>query len=204
MAPPASYTRTTVDFLRHGEVQGGNYFRGVTDDPLTELGWQQMFQQCLGHQWQVVITSPLRRCLSFASAWSQEQLAEVVIESGWKEIDFGEWEGKSAEEINLLQPGILADYYANPLEFTPPHAESYASFAMRVQQAWEGLLTNYPGQNVLVVTHAGVIRQIFSTLLAIPVQHSFQIEVPHACLTRLSCFDDMAGRFVQLNFHRPI
>ena len=204
MKPPSSYTRTAVDFLRHGEVDGGEYFRGITDDPLTEKGWQQMFQQCSGQHWQVVITSPLRRCLSFASAWGQEQKTEVVVEPDWREVDFGVWEGKSAEEIERLQPGALEGYYADPAGFTPPHAESYTCFVTRVQQAWESLLMNYGGQNVLVVTHAGVIRQLFSTLLAIPVRHSFHIEVPHACLTRFSCFDDTAGRFVQLNSHRPI
>jgi len=204
MTPPASFTRTRVDFLRHGEAQGGGYFRGSTDDPLTEQGWRQMFQQCLGHRWHTVISSPLRRCLSFASAWSQEQQSEVIVESSWKEIDFGEWEGKPAEEINRLQPGALEEYYANPADFTPPHAESYIDFSHRVQQAWGSLLTHYSGQDVLVVTHAGVIRQLLSTLFAIPVQNSFQIEVPHACLTRMSCFDAAAGRFVQLNFHRPI
>ena len=199
-----SVTRTTIDFLRHGAVQGGDYFRGVTDDPLTEHGWQQMFRQCRGGQWQVVISSPLRRCLSFASAWGQEHQTEVVIVSDWKEIDFGEWEGLLADDISRLQADALASYYANPLEFTPPNAESYSSFAGRIQQAWETLLTNYAGQNVLVVTHAGVIRILFSMLLAIPPRQSFQIEVPHACLTRFSCFEDAAGRFVQLNFHRPI
>jgi alpha-ribazole phosphatase len=57
---------------------------------------------------------------------------------------------------------------------------------------------------VLVITHAGVIRLLFSQLLGITPQQSFQIEVPHACLSRFSCFDDEVGRFVQLNFHKPV
>lgn len=202
--PSDALTRTTVDFLRHGQAQGGDYFRGVTDDPLTELGWQQMFQQCLGKQWQVVITSPLRRCASFASAWGQEQKTDTKIVPGWREIDFGDWEGQSAEQISLGQPEALARFYANPAEFSPPHSENYSDFSARVQQAWELMLNDFAGQNILVVTHAGVIRLLFSTLLGIPPRQSMQIEIPHACMTRFSCFEDAEGRFVQLNGHRPV
>ncbi|MGY6277127.1 histidine phosphatase family protein [Methylomonas sp. MgM2] len=200
----ASYTKTTIDFLRHGETQTGDYFRGSSDDPLTEQGWRQMFQQCLGQQWPVVIASPLRRCLSFASAWGQERQAELIIDPDWQEIDFGDWEGMSAEQVERLQPGALTNYYADPISFTPPNAESYTNFERRIRKAWESLLLNHAGQNILVVTHAGAIRLLFSTLLNIPLQQSFQIEIPYGCLTRFSCFDDARGRFVQLNFHRPV
>lgn len=38
MIPPRQ-----IDLLRHGETQGGSRFRGRTDDPLTPLGWRQMW-----------------------------------------------------------------------------------------------------------------------------------------------------------------
>ncbi|MGR8930602.1 MAG: histidine phosphatase family protein [Gammaproteobacteria bacterium] len=205
MVSSVTNKRTTVDFLRHGDVQGGRRFRGRTDDPLAEIGWQKMFQQCQGREWQLVVTSPLRRCQSFASAWGQERETKVVIEDDWREIDFGDWEGLTSDEIDRLYPGSLVRYYASPLEYTPPGAECYLNFAGRVWNAWEGLLKDYAGHDILVITHAGVIRSLFTALLHIPHQQSFNIEIPHACLTRFSCYDDdLAGRFIQLNFHQPI
>jgi len=56
----------TLDLLRHGQPEGGNVFRGRTDHPLTEEGWQQMYQSCENRQWDVIITSPLSRCQEFA------------------------------------------------------------------------------------------------------------------------------------------
>ncbi len=196
--------QTTVDFLRHGQARGGNYFRGVTDDPLTELGWQQMFQQCSGKRWDVIVSSPLRRCASFASAWSQEHRTPSQINPEWREINFGDWEGQMAEQIDCRQPDALARFYANPSEFTPPNAEAYSDFVARIRQAWEQLLATCAGQQILVVTHAGVIRVLFSSFLAIPPRQSMQIDIPHGCMSRFSCFDDVGGRFVQLNFHRPV
>lgn len=192
---------TRVDFLRHGEVQGGACFRGRTDDPLTEQGWRQMFQQCGGQQWEVVISSPLRRCASFAAAWGQAQHIEIESESAWREIDFGDWEGLTAEQIDTH---ALQGFYADPVAFTPPNAECYSAFADRVRLAWDALNSRHAGKTVLVVTHGGVIRALFSQLLQMPPRNSFQIEVPYACMTRFSCFDDAVGRFVQLNFHKPL
>ncbi|MDD1622190.1 MAG: alpha-ribazole phosphatase family protein [Methylococcaceae bacterium] len=191
-----------LDFLRHGEAQGGHYYRGVTDDPLTELGWRQMYGQCSGGQWDAVISSPLRRCRSFASAWCQQQQRTLRIDPAWMEIDFGDWEGQTADQISAQDPDALAQFYADPVGYTPPNAESYSAFSERVAQGLEDVLANHAGQNVLIVTHGGVIRALFSLILGIPVAQSWQIDVPHACLTRFSCFHDPGGRFMQLNFHK--
>lgn len=196
--------KTVVDFLRHGDVSGESCFRGVTDDPLSELGWQQMTQQCQAGQWQHIVSSPLRRCVDFATVLARNANLELSIEKGWREINFGDWEGLTAAQINQQDPANLQQFYADPFSFTPPKAESYVHFSARIQTAWEQLIEKHAGTTVLVITHAGVIRSIFAQLLQLSAQNSFQIEVPHACLSRFSCFDDHNGRFVQLNFHKPL
>lgn len=201
MIETAAFTCTTLDFLRHGEVEGVTCFRGTTDDPLSVQGWQQMQRQCAGGRWQKIISSPLRRCAEFAASWAEEHRLEVVFEPDWREIHFGEWEGLRAEQIDSES---LWRFYDNPSEFTPPKAESYAAFGKRIQLAWDRLLVDHAGQQVLVVTHAGVIRHLFVQLLGIPIQQSLKIEVPHACQTRFSCFESVSGRFVQFNFHKPV
>jgi len=197
----ANLQTTHVDLLRHGEVQGGVYFRGRTDDPLSERGWQQVFKQCRGKQWDVVVSSPLRRCASFAAAWGEAHQLPVEFADDWMEIDFGAWEGLCAEAID---PEILRQFYADPLSYTPPNAESYSTFCSRIEQAWNKLINQHAGKTILVVTHAGVIRALYGYLLQIPPQCRVKIEVPYACLTRFSCFDDEAGRFTQLNFHAAV
>ena len=194
---------TTVDLLRHGEVQGGEYYRGITDDPLSEQGWNQMHKQCANRQWQMVISSPLRRCSAFASAWCEQRHLPLQIHPAWMEIDFGDWEGQTADWIATQHPDALRDFYADPFRYTPPNAESYSDFIGRIRQGWEEVLVKHAGQKILIVTHAGVIRALLSLLLGIPAVQSLQLDVPHACLTRFSCFHDGGGNFIQLNFHNP-
>ena len=56
--------RTTLDYLRHGQPTGGSRYRGHgVDDPLSELGWEQMRGTTEGiDDWQAVISSPMQRC----------------------------------------------------------------------------------------------------------------------------------------------
>ncbi|MGZ4959317.1 MAG: histidine phosphatase family protein [Methylomonas sp.] len=192
---------TVLDFLRHGEPQGGRRYRGITEDPLTELGWQQMAGQCADRRWDVVISSPLRRCRDFAAAWCEQHHLCLQVDPAWREINFGDWEGQTAEQITSHSPNALQAFYADPLAYTPPNAEQYRDFAARIGQGFEDMLAAHAGQHVLIVTHAGVIRVLFSLFLGIPAAKSWQIDVPHACLTRFSCFLDQSGRFIQLNFH---
>ncbi len=53
-----------IDMLRHGELSGGEKYRGITDDPLTEKGKAGMdaVWQCVKQDIQLVVTSPLTRC----------------------------------------------------------------------------------------------------------------------------------------------
>lgn len=192
---------TILDFLRHGEVAGGQYYRGITNDPLTEHGLQQMFSRCAGKEWDAVISSPLRRCRSFASTWCEQHQLTFEIDPNWQELNFGDWEGLTAEQITAKNPTALRDFYANPAGYTPPNAENYVCFIDRIREALENVLANHAGKRVLIVTHGGVIRSLFSLLLGMSAARTSHIDVPHACLTRFSCFEDETGSFIQLNYH---
>ena len=190
--------QTTVDFLRHGEVAGGSYYRGSTDDPLTEQGWKQMQEAVADQHWDQIISSPLQRCLAFAQQLNDQTNIPVVTKPNWQEICFGDWEGKTAEQINIDQ---LTRFYQDPLNNTPKNAESLTLFLSRINLAWEDLLKNYTGKHILVITHAGVIRCLFNLLLNLPTEKIFNLQLDHASLTRFQCFNDGSSSFTTLVFH---
>jgi len=203
MSVASSIITTRIDCLRHGDVEGGPCFRGRSDDPLSTIGWQKMQQRCQGRQWDAVVSSPLVRCRAFAQALANDQRLPLAIDADWMEIDFGAWEGLTATQIDASHPGAVRRFYADPSLFTPPDAESHQTFSQRICRGWERLLTQQAGRHVLLVTHAGPIRALFSQVLAIPVSHALHIDIPHACLTRFSCFAEGDNRFVRLDFHNP-
>ncbi len=195
---------TTVDFLRHGEVEGDAVFRGSTDDPLSNTGWQQLNNSVTKQHWDHIISSPLKRCLDFAQHFSEQSSTSLNIDSNWQEISFGDWEGKTAEQIEQTFPNALALFYKDPLTNTPEKAESFIDFQSRINLAWEDIIRLHPNKHILVVTHAGVIRCLFLLLLKLPVANMFTIQVDHASLTRFQCFHDPDNLFISLAFHNKL
>jgi alpha-ribazole phosphatase len=61
-----------VHLLRHGETDGGTRYWGRTDVALSSKGWQQMRTAVAGRAWDLIISSPLRRCAAFAEALAEK------------------------------------------------------------------------------------------------------------------------------------
>ncbi len=192
---------TTVDFLRHGEASGGSYYRGSTDDPLTSLGWQQMNKAVADQHWDQIICSPLHRCLDFSQQLSEQTNIPLSVEADWQEICFGDWEGKTADQI---KPENLISYYQDPINHTPKNGENYLIFENRINQAWENLTHTHRGKKLLIITHAGVIRAIFKILLNLPIESIFKLQIDHSGLTRFHCFLDKNENYVTLIFHNKL
>lgn len=196
---PETRVTTTVDLLRHGEPQGGRRFRGQTDDPLSELGWRQMWA-AVGDAapWQQVVSSPLQRCSAFARELAEKRRLPCSLEPGFKEIRFGVWEGFTPEEIQLRDGERYRRYRDDPEDFMPAGAESMAEFVARVAQTWESLLNAQQGRHVLLVCHAGVIRAVLGLILGITPKNLFHIQIDYASLSRLKM---VTGQAPTLVFH---
>jgi alpha-ribazole phosphatase len=197
---PHTDLATIVDLLRHGEPQGGRRFRGQTDDPLSELGWRQMWS-AVGNKapWQQIVSSPLQRCSAFARELANLHRLPCTLEPGFKEIRFGVWEGFTAEEIQQRDGEDYRRYRQDPEGFMPAGAESMAEFVARVARTWQTLLDSQRGRQVLLICHAGVMRAILGTVLGIAPKNLFRIQIDYAALSRLKVVNDRAPTLI---FHR--
>lgn len=174
-----------VDLLRHGEVQGGVCFRGSTDDPLTDTGWQQMRDATHQAHWDQVITSPLCRCADFARTFTEQHALPLTFEPRFQEMHFGQWEGMSATELMETNQTGLARFWSDPEHYPPPEGERLSQVQDRVLAAWQNLLRTHTGRRVLLVTHAGVIRILLCYLNQKPMTELLDIEVKHGGLYRM-------------------
>jgi alpha-ribazole phosphatase/probable phosphoglycerate mutase len=177
---------TIVDLIRHGEPVGGRKYRGHLDDPLSEKGWQQMWE-VVGHyaEWNSILSSPLLRCAEFSRALGARLGVETRIDERLKEGGFGVWEGKLPSQICADDSQRLFRFKLDPIGAAPEGAEALLAVHSRVGDAWRELLDRYAGQHVLVVTHAGVIRMLMAHVLGLPLENIYRIQVGNAALTRL-------------------
>ncbi|MDH3900985.1 MAG: alpha-ribazole phosphatase family protein [Gammaproteobacteria bacterium] len=188
---------TRIDLLRHGEPVGGRRYRGQVDDALSESGWEQMWNAVgADPEWQQIVSSPLQRCSAFAASLAESLALPVQLESRFTEVGFGDWEGKTRDELDRLEPGQVARFYQDPVNNRPPGAEPLEEFTARVQAAFNEILERFTGQSVLVVAHAGVIRAILAHTLDIPFTRMYRISVPTAGISRLSTNRERGFNFI--------
>lgn len=178
---------TTIDLLRHGEVEGGACYRGNKDDALTRKGWQQMQQATENKSWDIILSSPLKRCANFAEYLSEE-VAECLILENLREINFGDWEGKTADELFQQQPEHFNRFLRNPDNNPPPNGEALSNFHQRIIKQWQNIILQHYSKHILIISHGGTMRSIISQVLKIPSSHFMRLEVPHASMTRIKVY----------------
>ena len=174
-----------LDLLRHGQTTAGSGFYGATDVPLSELGWQQMQQAVKDQHWQQIVSSPLSRCLAFAEQLAEQMGAPLSVEPRLRELNFGDWEARTALHIMQADEQALGLFWQDPYAFTPPNAEPMHAFAARVDQAIDALAERFKDQSVLVVTHAGVMRYLLAKAQGLAPKQLLEVAVEHASLHSL-------------------
>ncbi len=193
---------TTIDLLRHGEPVGGRKYRGQIDDPLSEKGWQQMRAALGEHKpWQHIVSSPLSRCIAFATELAQKHDLALSVDARFMEVQFGVWEGKTADQLCAADPAVIERFKRDPINQRPDGAERLEDFLARVRGAWNDLLIEQTGKHVLLVCHAGVIRMVLAHALNLPLASTYRIDVPSAGLTRIQVRGVGAAAQHQLLFH---
>lgn len=178
---------TRITLLRHGEPVGGPRFRGSTDDPLSERGWEQMHEAVdTGNHWDVVLASPLRRCADFARMIADGRQLPLHLEPRLQELHYGQWEGKTADQLLREDGERLQAFWADSASTTPPDGETVSALEQRVTDAWLHWIEHLAGQRILLVTHGGVIRALLADILGSSTSQIHRsVAVPYACRSEL-------------------
>jgi len=195
---------TIIDLIRHGEPVGGTRLRGAQDDPLSELGWQQMRDSVGAYdKWSHVVSSPLKRCSHFAEELSGRLALPMAVEPDFREIHFGAWEGLTTKELMERDADALKRYWQDPDQHTPQGGEALSDFVDRVHGAWQQLLERSQEEHTLLVCHGGVIRAILTGVLGMPRDKLWNFDVPYANATRIVYHHFPDGTHAsQLRFHQ--
>ena len=167
---------TRLILVRHGETLGQSSIRyyGASDVPLSDVGRDQAREargRIPGETFEAVWASSLSRAWESAQIIAPRQA--VRIESNFREIHFGRWEGMTREEIEIANPALFADWQSKKSGFEFPEGEIRAHFRRRIERGL-GHLRASEVQSVLVVAHKGVIR----TLLELVTGQTLEAEMP--------------------------
>lgn len=179
----------TIYFLRHGQTEysRNNSFCGSIDSELTPEGLEmaKAFADAYSSiPWTAIFCSPMRRTVLTAKPLCECIGIEPQLRDGLKEINYGEWEGKSPEVISREYHDDYIRWSADPAWNAPSGGEMAVRIAFRALQVIEEIKQNYTSGNVLVVSHKATIRIILSSLLGIDVgRFRFRLGCPVASVS---------------------
>ncbi len=158
--------QTILALLRHGKTEWNEEGRiqGRHDSPLSPSGRRQV------HEWgkfltdytiDQIIASDLGRVRETVEIL-QEYCGNVPItwNSGLREQSWGQWEGKTFRELKTEQPEKLAAQIRAGWNFCPPEGESRIEVLKRSLPVLTKTLQQFPGKQVLIVSHEGVVNSI--------------------------------------------
>lgn len=160
-----------IVLLRHGDTVGSSRerYHGSGDVALSDEGRAQVRaagRRLATEVFDLVASSPLRR------AWQSAALvsggAPVLLVPGFREIDFGRWEGLSAEEIEAQDPVLYRTWRDGEADFEFPGGEPRAAFRERVVAGFAEL-ERTGAENALVVAHRGTANALARHLLGTPL-----------------------------------
>jgi ribonuclease H / adenosylcobalamin/alpha-ribazole phosphatase len=189
---------TRLLLLRHGvtPLTLEKRFAGIGDPPLTPLGEEQarraaerLREDARFGPIDVVLASPLQRTRSTAEAVAKEVGVEVLLEPGFRELDFGLLEGLSFAEAHERYPAGLAAFLGSP-DVAPPDGETLTALARRVGEARDRVLDRHAHRTVLVVTHVTPIKALVCQALGAPLTAVNRMELGPASLSVIDFYDD--------------
>jgi alpha-ribazole phosphatase len=178
MKPAVGRAACRILLIRHAVAEGNGRFHGHTDVPLLPEAPQQLrllMRKVALYPVGLVYSSDLQRAHATAKAVARRFKTEVVVRPGLREMHFGRWEGLSWRQIERRFPQLSRLWLTRFPHQSIPGAESFQAFKRRVARELEEIVTANAGRCVAIVTHAGVVRLILASVLAVPDRQLFRI-----------------------------
>ena len=175
---------TRLILIRHGESILGKQRRyaGHSDTPLTQRGRRQILRlRQAFHRLKptTIHSSDLDRCRETAALLAPDH--RLRFSGRLREMDFGDWEGRTAAECARIQPARFERWMRRPEDVSPPRGETLREPARRVRAFVRDLARRHPGGTVALVTHAGPIRVLLNPRLT----DFWKTEIPTASLREI-------------------
>lgn len=177
--------------VRHGQTECNtrDIWHGWDACELTGEGLQQaraVANRLAREKLDVIYSSDSRRALQTAQAVAAPHKLIPVTDPRLRERNAGEYEGLATKEVLTRYPRIWEERAADFWGWSPPSGETYHDVLRRSLNVVERLTAQYPNGTLAIVTHMGPLRVLISHLARIPLEETYQKEIPSTCVTIFS------------------
>ena len=185
MAESSIFRRVVL--VRHGQTEWNEArrFQGKTDISLSDVGRRQaqaLAERLSSWRAEAVYSSPLSRALDTARAVAERHgLVPAVLEE-LHEVDFAGWEGLSIPGLKEERREDFMRWREDPFFNPPPGAEGWEDIRLRLERAVGKILAG-PETRIVVVSHGGVMRALYSVLVGFDPHRVWNMDVTNCAMT---------------------
>ncbi|MBZ5525467.1 MAG: histidine phosphatase family protein [Acidobacteriia bacterium] len=181
--------------LRHGEpaLAAPGLCYGKLDVDLSSNGREQIRSKLPFLKLtkpDVLYTSPRRRAVETAGIVGEALALIPQTAEELAEIDFGDFEGRTYDEIEKVYPGEFKMWMEQPAIITFPGGENFTSLKQRVLSFTGPLRQIHQRQTVVIVAHGGVNRVILAQAFGMTDAMAFRIGQSFAGASMIDYFGD--------------
>jgi phosphoserine phosphatase len=179
---------TRLILVRHGETEWNRVerFRGHADVPLNATGSRRIHG---ASQVTAVYCSPLSRAATTAQAIATPfQLRGTPLQD-LIDIEDGEWQGKSPEEVASLWPDMLSAWHERLHTVQIPGGESLDDIRVRCRRALGQVAERHQGGCVVVVAHTVIDRVILLEVLGLGNDRFWRLRQDNCAINEIEAVD---------------
>lgn len=176
----------TLILVRHGETDWNVAGRlaGFSDGAvLTKEGQRQaelLAIKLRNLKIDIIYSSKLKRAKQTARIISKTINKRVIYKEFLNERSWGIYEGTDHKKIFENVEKMLTQ---RRLKYKPKGGESLIEFEKRLQRGLRKIMENNDEQNILIVSHGGVIKTLIPILKKAPLEEAYNLKVSNASLT---------------------
>ena len=174
---------------------------GLFYPPLTPEGKkqaEQLAERLNKFSIKAVFSSPLERAIETAEQLARKLGLKIEISEQFKEIDFGDWTGKTFEELEGNEGWKQWNRFRSAAQI--PNGERMLDVQARVVGELERLRRVYPDGTVAVFGHGDPIKAALIYYLGLPLDHLLRLETNPAGFSEVR-ISDWHVQVVRLNQH---
>lgn len=193
---------TTFFLLRHAAHDDvGRYLAGrapnVSLGPHGHAQAQRLGERMRRENFVAIYSSPRERTQQTALAVSlHSEIGPVELRDELDEVDFGPWSGKTFAELD--QDPAWRDWNCRRAVAVTPAGASMQEVCGRVRCCMTDLHRRHPGESVVLVSHADVIKSAVCHVLGLTADGGFRFEIEPASITVL-VMGDWGAKLLRLN-----
>ena len=193
--------------IRHGETEANvaGLYSGHSPTSLTEKGVTQA--RALHHllrevPFDQVLCSELERAQHTARLALHERDIPTHTTPLLNEMYFGDWEMRHHRDLSREDPESYAAWCNDWQNAVPTNGEGFQAFSLRVQQFISELPMWSTAENVLIVSHQGVLSLLIASMLKMPAASLWHFRVDQGTWSAIDIHDDFTTLRV-LNSRAP-